>query len=79
MVRHMTAREKFLAEIEAYLAATGMTPTDFGLAALNDGSFVGRVRDGRAPNLNTVERVRSWMASHPLDLRRAREADHAAA
>ena len=62
----MTAREKFLAEIEAYLAATGMTPTDFGLAALNDGSFVGRVRDGRAPNLNTVERVRSWMAAHPL-------------
>lgn len=61
----MSASDTFTAKIEAYLAATGMAPATFGLEALNDRGFVLRLRAGRSPTLETVDKVLAWMAANP--------------
>lgn len=57
----MNLREEFLSEIETFMAAKQMDATTFGREALKDPSFVFELRDGRSPNLRTVERVREYM------------------
>jgi phosphopantothenoylcysteine decarboxylase/phosphopantothenate--cysteine ligase len=56
-----TARD-LLAEIEAFLAAGGVTATKFGLAAVNDGHLVANLRRGSSITLKTADRVRAYMA-----------------
>jgi phosphopantothenoylcysteine decarboxylase / phosphopantothenate---cysteine ligase len=51
-----------LAEIEAFLAATGVTPTKFGVAAVNDGHLVANLRRGNSVTLRTADRVRDYIA-----------------
>src|SRR5689334_14665081 len=50
-----------LAEIEAFLADSGLTPTKFGLAAVNDGHLVANLRRGHSVTLKTADRVRAFM------------------
>jgi phosphopantothenoylcysteine decarboxylase/phosphopantothenate--cysteine ligase len=57
-----TARD-LLAEIEAFLAAGGLTATKFGLAAVNDGHLVAKLRKGSGVTLKTADRVRAFMAT----------------
>lgn len=57
----MTHAERFLADIEAFLTQSGMSATAFGMAALNDPSFVPDLRNGRKPNLGLVDRVHAFM------------------
>ena len=57
---HTLARA-LLAEIEGYLAATGLTPTKFGVAAVNDGHLVANLRRGNSVTLKTADRVRAYM------------------
>jgi phosphopantothenoylcysteine decarboxylase/phosphopantothenate--cysteine ligase len=55
-----------LTEIEAFLAETGLTPTKFGLASVNDGHLVANLRRGNSVTLKTADRVRAFMrASAP--------------
>ncbi len=58
-----SAARDLLTEIEAFLAATGVTPTKLGLAAVNDGHLVANLRKGTSITLKTADRVRSYMAS----------------
>jgi len=58
----MATISDLLAEIEAFLAETGMKKTVFGRAALNDGAFVKRLQDGGGVTLATVDRVRAYIA-----------------
>ena len=58
------SQSQFLAEVEAFLAKNEMKPTVLGRSALNDGKFVFDLRRGRACSLNTVDRVRRFMAEH---------------
>lgn len=51
----------FLEEIEAFLAATEMSPTAFGMVALNDPPFVAQLRRGRNVTLATVQKCREFM------------------
>lgn len=60
----MSSREKFVAEVEAFLTRTGMSARAFGIAALNDGRFVARLRDGGDVRLETADRVRRFMEAH---------------
>lgn len=60
----MSTISSLLAEIEAFLAETGMKKTVFGRAALNDGAFVKRLQDGGGVTLATVDRVRAYIAKH---------------
>ena len=54
--------ERLLAEVERALEATGLTPTEFGKHALNDGNFVFQLRQGRSCTLTTTERVYAFIA-----------------
>ena len=51
----------FRDEVEAFLSRTGMKPYILGAEALDDPSFVTRLRSGASPQLRTVEQVRRWM------------------
>src|SRR5262245_64877267 len=57
------AAKTLLAEIEAFLASTGATPTKLGLAAVNDGHLVANLRKGHSVTLKTADKVRAYMAS----------------
>jgi phosphopantothenoylcysteine decarboxylase / phosphopantothenate---cysteine ligase len=57
-----TARE-LLGEIEGFLAQFGLTPSKFGVAAVNDGHLVAKLRRGNSVTLKTADRVRAYMAS----------------
>ncbi len=50
------------AEIEAFLAETGLTPTKFGVAAVNDGHLVANLRKGNSVTLKTADKVRAHIA-----------------
>jgi phosphopantothenoylcysteine decarboxylase / phosphopantothenate---cysteine ligase len=61
-----TASKALLAEIERFLARTGVTPTKLGLAAVNDGHLVANLRKGHSITLKTADRVRAYMARHDV-------------
>ena len=62
-MRNATAKT-LLAEIEAFLARTGATPTKLGLAAVNDGHLVANLRKGHSITLKTADKVRAYMSRH---------------
>lgn len=51
-----------LADVEAFLATSGMTPTGFGKAVLGDPKFVPQLRKGRRLWPETEQKVRDFMA-----------------
>lgn len=57
----MTLKEALLADIEAFLASTGMKHTTFGYKVMNDPAFVSRLREGRDVRTDTIDRVRAFM------------------
>jgi hypothetical protein len=56
-------RKTFLNEVEAFLLATEITPTRFGIEAVKDPSFVRELRHGRSVTLKLLERVQEYMAA----------------
>jgi phosphopantothenoylcysteine decarboxylase/phosphopantothenate--cysteine ligase len=56
-----TASRSLLAEIEAYLARSGIAATKFGIAAVNDGHLVANLRKGHSVTLKTADRVRAYI------------------
>lgn len=57
----MLTQDAFVQSVEAYLQRTGMTATAFGIAAINDRTFVFELRRGRSPSLKVVERVLAFI------------------
>lgn len=55
------ATAPLIERIEAFLSQTGMMPTVFGKAALNDPTFVFKLRKGRRVWPETAERVEDFM------------------
>lgn len=55
-------REEFLQEIEDFLSAHAMNASRFGILALNDSTFVHRIRVGKDVRLNTMRKVRDFMS-----------------
>ena len=60
----MDERHRVLAAIEAFCRREGMVASAFGRAALNDGTFVGRLRDGRQVRAATLAKVRRFLDEH---------------
>ena len=54
----------FLAEVDAFLAVTGIKRSLLGRDATGNPSFVAQLRGGVSPSLATVEAVRASMKSH---------------
>ena len=59
--RAMTERQKLLAEIEDFIAKSHVAPSKFGVLAMNDSAFVGRLRSGGDVRTETARRVRDFM------------------
>jgi len=55
--------KQLLGEIEGFLAQFDITPSKFGVAAVNDGHLVAKLRKGSSVTLKTADRVRAYMAS----------------
>jgi hypothetical protein len=60
-----TELEKLLIEVDAYLAATGMTQTAFGKASVNDVALMTRIRKGSPITTRTLSLARRFMADNP--------------
>jgi hypothetical protein len=58
------ANLRLLKEIETYCREAGVAETTFGRQAVNDGKFVGRLRDGKRVTTTTVARVRRYIAEN---------------
>jgi predicted transcriptional regulator len=56
-----TKEELFVAEVEAFLKATGFKPIEFGAQAVGDPFFIGKLRRGRSPTLKTADRVTAFI------------------
>jgi hypothetical protein len=63
MIAVMTTVEQLLQDIDRHLAVTGVAETTFGRLAVNDGKFVGRLREGAGVTVATVDRVRAYIES----------------
>jgi phosphopantothenoylcysteine decarboxylase / phosphopantothenate---cysteine ligase len=50
-----------LTEIEGFLAEFAVSPTKFGLAAVNDGHLIENLRNGASVTLKTADKVRAYM------------------
>lgn len=59
----MSTMAVLLAEIDAYLEEAGIAETTFGRLAVNDGKFVGRLRNGAGITVAMVDRVRAYIAN----------------
>ena len=59
-----TTREKFEAEIEAFLDHTGMSASALGLRTMNDHRFVPRLRDGARVTVETMDKIRAFMQGY---------------
>lgn len=60
----MDAFTQFKTEVTVFLKNTGMSPSALGRLALNDAGFVFNLREGRAPSLRTVQKVRDCMHNY---------------
>lgn len=61
----MSYLDDFRAEIEGFLARTGMSPTRLGKEAVGDPRFVFDLREkGRAPSARLMDAVTAFMTSH---------------
>lgn len=56
-----TLREQFVDRVEAFLAKSGMHPTDFGRESMGDPRFITHLRRGRSPSLDTADRVNAFI------------------
>ncbi len=59
--------EQFRREVANYIERSGIKPTTFGRAAINDPAFVGRLLGPEElnPRISTIDVVREWMAGNP--------------
>src|SRR5262245_35147000 len=58
------AAKALLAEIERFLARTGVAAPKLGLTAVNDGHLVANLRKGHSVTLKTADKVRDYMVHH---------------
>lgn len=63
--------DPLLADIEAYLAATGMSGAAFGEAALKDKGFMTTLRRGRELRRKTKDLVLRFINDNPTGISRA--------
>lgn len=53
-----------LAQVDAFLARTGMAPTRLGIKVLADGGLVKGMREGRSLSLRNAEKLIRFMESY---------------
>lgn len=56
--------EELLRQINTFLADAKMSPTRFGLGAMDDGNLIAGLKAGRSPSLKNAERILRFMADY---------------
>jgi len=64
MDRRALETEALVAEISAYCREAKLAETTFGRLSVNDGKLVNRLKNGSRVTLETIEKVRSFIANH---------------
>jgi hypothetical protein len=59
----MDTRARLIDEIEAFCRLEGIAESTFGVRAVNDGKFVGRLRNGGRITTDTIDKVHAFMES----------------
>jgi hypothetical protein len=68
----MTATQKLIARIEAFMAKHQMNRRRFGVNALNDPNFFYDLKAGRrTPTIETAQKIEDYMASFEKPKRKA--------
>ena len=67
------SRQALIDAIEAHIAREELTRTGFGMAALGDGSFLGRLGRGSDVRFDTADKVLAFMGEEPIGPRFLRE------
>jgi hypothetical protein len=67
---HLMRAEELLEAIRMFCREHGIAETTFGRRAVNDGKFVGRVRDGARIGLGTLKKVEAFMAESASQLQK---------
>lgn len=62
MEKQKTTRELLIERIEEHLSEKGLTATEFGKQAMSDPNFVFDLRDGRNPQIGTLDRVNEYIS-----------------
>ena len=57
----MDERQYLIQEIELFCNQSGIAESTFGRQTVNDGKFVGRLRDGKGVTTATVAKVRRYL------------------
>lgn len=55
---------RLIKEVEDFCRRSGIAESTFGNRAVNDGKFLGRLRNGGRVTTATIERVRAYIAAH---------------
>jgi hypothetical protein len=55
-------RAQILKDIRLFCKSNAISTTEFGVRALNDSSFYGRLSNGKSPTLDRIERVYNFMS-----------------
>ena len=67
------SRQALIDAIEAHIAREQLTRTGFGRAAVDDGSFLGRLDRGSDMRLDTADKVLAFLGEEPMGPRFLRE------
>ena len=68
----MNIAQALLKDIEVFLLAYDITPTAFGIAAVNDGHLVRDLRLNAAILSTRIDKVRKFMDEYPGEARKVR-------
>ena len=68
----MDETQKLIAEIDAFLAKSGMAATTFGQRAVRNWRIVEQIKTGSNIGLKTAARLRGYIADHENDRQRVR-------
>ncbi len=58
----LSYRQHLISVVDAFLARSRMKPGNFGLGAVNDAKFVGRLKSGQNVKLANADRVLAYIA-----------------
>src|SRR5690348_1416037 len=58
---------ELLREVGEYCREAGLAESTFGRLAGNDGKLIARLREGGRITPRTLERVRAYVATHPVE------------
>lgn len=74
----MSTVETLLRDVERFIEQHGLSPSVFGLLAVNDGHLVRDLRDGVDIRSSRIDRVRKFMETYRRPLERTRPERRAA-